>query len=268
MIRSRRGFTVMEAMISLVASAALVSASLSLLVGNQKLAEAVSGRLERQDQLRAAIDILEGEVRQIDPSDGDLATISPDTLRVRSFLGGGVACQVSYGSTPTVTLRRLGNWILPGDSILLLADNDPSTGSDDVWVRGVAGPVDTTLTCPSGDPGQSISLANMGYVIAMDSVRVGATARSFRWRSYVLAMEQNMWHLTLQTSDMLEPEPVAGPFAAPGADGLRFGYFDANGQPATGVTQVRQFELSVKTPFDQPGAPDVADSLMAWVRLR
>ncbi|MDH3224667.1 MAG: prepilin-type N-terminal cleavage/methylation domain-containing protein [Gemmatimonadota bacterium] len=267
MITSQRGFTVVEAMISLVISVLLVGGTLGLLVSNQKLADAVAGRMAREDQLRAAVDILSAEVRDLDPSDGDLDSTSPDTLRVRSFLGAGVACAVSYAGTPSITLRRLGNWIQPGDSVLILADNDPMTGSDDRWVRGVAGTVDTTQVCPTGDPAQTVNLPSMATTLANDSVRVGASARSFQWRNYVLAMDQQSWFLTVQTADMLQPEPVAGPFAGPNSDGIRFGYFDGMGQPTTVASDVRQFEVSVKTVSNEPGAPLIADSLMAWVRI-
>jgi hypothetical protein len=267
MILGRRGFTVVEALLSIVISTMLVSASLAILVSNQRLADAVSGRVSRQDQLRAAVDILTAEVRQIDPADGDLASTSPDTLLVRSVLGAGVACAVSYTGTPTATLRKLGSWIQPGDSMMILADNDPSTSTDDRWVRGVAGAVDTTQTCPTGSPAQHVTLSSMAAALAIDSIRVGAAARSFQWRGFALGLDNGSWYLTLKTPDMLEPEPVAGPFGSPTSSGLRIGYFDVLGQPTVAVPAVRQFEVSVKTIAGVPGGPDVPDSLMAWVRL-
>ena len=267
MIRARAGFTAVEALISVVIGGMLVSASLSMLVGQQKLSDAVSGRLGRQAQLRAAIDILGAEARQIDPADGDLASVSPDTLRVRSLLGAGVACAVSYTGTPSATLRRLGAWIQPGDSLLILADNDPMTSVDDRWIRGVAGTVDTTLSCPTGDVAQRVTLPSMAAALAADSIRVGAAARSFEWRTYALSTEGKHWYLGLRTQNMLNPEPVAGPFGGPQVDGLRVRYFDREGQPTNDPREVRQFEFSVKTVAGIPGGPALPDSMMAWVRL-
>lgn len=265
---SRAGFTAVESLISIIISAMLVSGALAVLVSNQRLADAVTSRIARQDQLRAAVEILRAETRQIDPADGDLASTSPDTLRVRSFLGGGIACAVSYSGTPAATLRRLGRWIQPGDSVLILADNDPLTGADDRWVRGIAGTVDTIQTCPTGDPAQRVSLPSMAGVLSVDSIRVGAIARSFQWRGYALGMDNGQWFLTLKTPDMLQPEPVAGPFGSPESAGLRIGYFDRNGQPTASATAVQQFELSIKTVSGVPGGPVVPDSLMAWVALQ
>jgi len=267
-IRGRRGFTAVEALIAIVMGAMLVSAALSILMGNQKLADAVSGRIARQAQLRAGIDLLKAELRQIDPADGDLGSMSSDTVRVRSFLGAGVACAVSYsGATPSATLRRLGTWIQPGDSMLILADNDPSTSADDRWVRGIAGAVDTTLACPTGSAAQRVTLPSMAAALAVDSIRIGASARSFEWRTYALAKQGGHWFLTLQTKSLQQPEAVAGPLGSPQSPGLRVALFDADGQPTTTASAVRQFEISVKTVAGVPGGPAVADSLMAWVRL-
>ena len=267
--RGNSGFTLVEAIVSLTLGILLVGAMLSVLMGNNSLSTSLTGRAEANDAMMTGIALLERELAPIDASDGDLASLSTDTLGVRAFLASGTACGVSYtGSSATVVLRKQGRWMSAGDSILLLADNDVSIGGDDTWVRGSVTAVDTTQACPDGVVAQQLTIPALAGLT--DSVRVGAAARTFEWRRYFLAQIDGSWYLAIRTPALSQPEPVAGPLADPAVErgGFRVQHYDAFGNPATDVLTVTQSEISLKTIPHVGSRAAMADSLVAWVRHR
>ncbi len=265
----RDGFTLVETMISLTLGVLLMGAMLTVLMGNNRMSASLTGRAESNNALMTGIALLEREVEPIDASDGDLASLSPDTLGIRAFLSSGTACQVTYGAgTASLVTRRQGRWLQVGDSILLLADNDVSIGSDDTWVRGAITAVDTALACPDGVAAQRITVPALAALT--DSVRVGAAARTFEWRTYFLAQIDGDWYLAMRTPALNTPEPVAGPLADPAVSpgGFRVRHFDAFGNVASTVESVTQTEISLKSIPDVGALEAAPDSLMAWVRHR
>jgi len=268
-IRRNDGFTLIEAIVSLALSTLLVGAMLSVLMGNNRLSSSLTGRAEANDALMTGIALLERELAPIDAADGDLASLSNDTLGVRAFLSSGTACGVTYtGASADVVLRKQGRWMSAGDSILLLADNDVSIGGDDAWVRGSITAVDTAQACPDGVAAQQLTIPALAGLT--DSVRVGAAARTFEWRRYFLAKVDGDWYLSIRTPALAQPEPVAGPLADPAVEtgGFRVQHYDAFGNPAPDVLEVTQSEIVLKAIPRVGGTVSIADSLMSWVRHR
>ena len=267
MARGRRGgFTLVELLVVAVLGSLVVMAAHRVLVNNTRAFTVVGARVQMQQTVRASADILFSELREISPSGGDLVSMGLDSLTIRSMRTFGVACAVTSTGAPTITVRRTGRWLEPGDSVFVLADNREERASDDVWLSGRVGAVDTTATCVSGDVAQRITLPGLGPAMAVDTVRSGAPVRSFEKFWYGLHQFAGEWYLG-RRGVTGSAEPLVGPLKEGAATGLRFAYFDQMGAVTTIPTEVAQIRVTLRTASSvttQSGQA-VADSLVASV---
>jgi hypothetical protein len=166
-----------------------------------------------------------------------------------------------------------------GDSVLLYVEGDPSTRSDDDWVRGqiVAA---SSRDCPDPD------YARPGYVLTLrlqlpggphpdirSGVTKGSPLRGFGSVTYTLysSPADNQWYLGQRLAGGTI-QPLLGPLIGPG--GLTLSYFDSSGMPTDRPTAVAEVEIRVRGRTVAPvraiggGSAFVVDSLITRVALR
>lgn len=265
----RSGFTIIELIVVAVLASLVVLASHRVMVNSLRAYTVVGARVQVSQTVRVGADVMFGELREISPSGGDLLFISPDSLVIRSMRAFGVACDVGYTATPTLTVRRIGYAMQPGDSVFIFADNDTRFSDDDVWLRGRLGPVDTTVACASGEAAQRITLPGMAGAMAADSVRDGAPVRSFEHFWYGLQEVEGEWYLARRGMDDVA-EPLVGPLLPNSSGGLQFEYLNAMGLATNFRNQVAQIRVTLRSASSVTTSlgKTVADSLVASVYPR
>ena len=86
---SRRGFTMVELLVSLVIMGIVATAIYRVLVNNQRIYQAQTQRIDLSQNIRAAGTIMPSELREADANEGDITTISPTSItfrgRIRPF---------------------------------------------------------------------------------------------------------------------------------------------------------------------------------------
>jgi hypothetical protein len=266
---SRAGFTIIELIVVAVLGSLVVLASHRIMVNSLRAYTVVGARVQASQTVRVGADVMFGELREISPSGGDLLFISPDSVVIRSMRAFGIACDVGYTATPTLTVRRVGYAMQPLDSVFFFADNDTRFSDDDVWLAARIGAVDTTVACASGDAAQRITLPGMAGAMTADSVRTGAPVRTFEHFWYGLEEVEGEWYLARRGEDGAS-EPLVGPLLPGSSNGLQFEFLNALGAATNFRNQVAQIRVTLRSASSVTTSlgQTVADSLVASIYPR
>jgi len=281
---TRRGFTLVELLMSMVMLAIVSGAILTFLLRQQRFYNAVSEIQLTRAQVRQATGLLPGELKGISSVGNDLYIMSDTALEFRSTFGSAVICvnqtgKTSYITVPPTTLAKgsvLTNWTrtpVVGDSLLLYVDSTSTASRDDIWSAHAITAItpvttDATTGCPSTSglmKSTDVSTSNPSYQFvvspsASKTVNVAAAVRFFRRVHYSLyKASDNKWYLAYYdclpgrtpVCNSATPQLLAGPFRAfsnghPEWNGLRFAYFDTTGVETTTKTQVSRISILVQ----------------------
>ncbi len=242
MSRDRRGFTLTELIIVAVLGSLLIMVALQVLITNQRTYTAQSAQIQGQQALRAAMDVLSAELREVSARGGDIISMSSNSITVRSMRNFGVACAVAP-ATPSVTVLRVGTWFAVGDSVFVFADNRENISTDDKWLALRVSAVDTTAACGTS-PASRLTFSGQAAKFAADSVRVGAPVRSFVRYTYGMVTESGDTYLG-RTPAGGSAAPMVGPLKP--SNGIEFTYLDSLGATTSVTTNVRQIVVKVRT---------------------
>ena len=260
----RRGFTLVELIIVAVLGAVVVGSTYEIMLSSQRAYTIQTAQIQGQQTVRAGIAILFSELREMSRAEGDILTMGSDRIEVRAMRAFGLVCGVNATGSP-IRVKRIGRFFESGDSIVVLADNDPEVSSDDTILSGVVSSLDTTQTCSGADTAQSLVVPALVSALANDTVRIGAPVRGFTVYTYGLYTLGGDYYLARQSSTTTAQ--LVGPLSP---NGVSFIYLDSLGNVATNPTAVSQIEVTLRSRsrvVDKRGVP-VSDSLTAAIYLR
>ena len=260
----RRGFTLVELMIVAVVGAMVVGATYQILLSSQRALTVQTAQIQGQQTVRAGLDILFSELREISRSEGDILTMGSDRIEIRAMRAFGLVCGTSVTGSP-LRVQKIGRFFEDGDSIMVFADNNPDVASDDTILAGDVGGIDTTQTCWGGDAAQSLTVPALTAALANDTVRLGAPVRGFTIYTYGLYTVGGEDYLARKSG--ATTAPLVGPLAP---NGVSFVYLDSLGSVTTNPRAVSRIEVTLRSKskvLNQRGLP-VADSLSTAIYLR
>jgi len=175
--QERRGFTLVELLVVVVLGGFIILSIYEVLITNTRTYAVNNAQIQGQQSLRAGLDVLFGEIREVSAGEGDILAMGRSSITIRTQRAFGLICDTDYTSSPpTITAFKVGPYIRANDSIFVFADNDMDISSDDVWLTKVVQTSDTTATCESS-PGQTLSVPNLASTL--DTVRSGAPVRAY-----------------------------------------------------------------------------------------
>ena len=281
-----RGFTLIELLVGLVLLGIVSTAVYRVLVGNQRLYQAQTQRIDLQQSIRTAANLLPAEFRELDANDGDIYAMSATSLDLRAMRQLGFLCSAPvlpaalgiaafsvrkdlfYGARDFDTAR---------DSLLLYYEGDESTRNDDGWV--VARPTAIVNgVCPGDNrPAWAITATlvfGAGQVNAGGTQRIqnGSPVRGFVPVRYNLYQSGGRWYVGYdELTDGAAVQPLIGPLTA---GGLGFAYYDSTGAVTANPALVQSIEVRLRAETAQPvhrssgGLYTPVDSVATRVALR
>jgi prepilin-type N-terminal cleavage/methylation domain-containing protein len=266
--RSERGFTLVEILVVLVLGSILLLATYQVLATNTRVYAENTARAQGQQTLRAGVDILSGELREISAAGGDLLGMGSDSLTIRAQRTFGLVCDVDYNGSPVkVTSFTVGPAFEVGDSIFVFHDNEAELASDDEWFVGVVSAVASNTAC-SGSPSQTLSipmLTTTATASPPDSVRLGAPLRGFETITLGEYTFDGETFLGRRVDGSSDPDPMVGPLLD--SRGVTFRYLDSRGQVTTVDTLVAQIEITLRYKSDMKTFQSVPVSDSVLVRV-
>lgn len=262
-----RGFTLIEVLVVTVLGTLLAVSTFRIINLTQRIHTTQAAQVQGQQALRAGLAILYAELRELSPSDGDLLAMSTDSISFRAMRQVGYVCATDYSTNPPrFTLRRAGRWLEVGDSIVALADNDPTKALDDRWITGRITSADTTATCTGLDTAQNVSIAGLS---TSDTIRLGAMVRSYTPFTYGLFEFDGQPFLGRRSAGAF-PQPLVGPLRGKSEGGLAFTYLDENNAVTLVGSDVAQIQVELRTAsriLGTDGRP-VSDSIVTRIYPR
>ena len=260
----RRGFTLIELMIVAVVGAMVVGATYQILLSSQRAYTIQTAQIQGRQTVRAGLDILFAELRELSRAEGDILTMGPDRIEFRAMRAFGLVCGVDPSGSP-LRVQKIGRFFESGDSIMVFADNRVQIASDDTILSGRVASIDTTETCSGGGAAQSLTVPALVAAFATDTVRIGAPVRGFTIYTYGLYSLDGGYYLARKSGTTTTP--LVGPLSS---NGVSFTYADSFGQVTTNPRAVSQIEVTLRSEskiLGSQGRP-VADSLTTAIYLR
>ena len=97
--RDRRGFTLVELMIVAVVGAMVVGATYQILLSSQRAYMIQSAQIQGRQTVRAGVDILFAELRELSRAEGDILTMGSDKIEFRAMRAFGLVCRIIHMSS-------------------------------------------------------------------------------------------------------------------------------------------------------------------------
>lgn len=263
---TRSGFSLAELLVVVVLGGIVTASALEVLLTNQRISSTQMMQVKAQQSVRAGMDILTQELREVSANGGDLLSMDSNSVSIRSMGALGIVCALDLSAGAKLEIRPVGKGFASGDSILVYVEG--AGGAEGAWLPGLVSTVNSSTACAPAANVQAITLPGIADTLSALALSVGAPVRAFRHVSYSLESVGGEWYLARATSGG-DPQLLAGPFLGPNDRGVTFEYLDGLGAPKSVGTDVSQIRITVRV-RSKPSAESAlaTDSLASLVYLR
>ncbi len=265
-VADRRGMTLVELLVAMVVAGALMVAIYQVMITSQRVFTVQREQVAGHQTVRAGLDLLFSELREVSAPEGDLLAIGAQEIGFRAMRSFGLVCAINPSQS------RLSIWVRgddfeAGQGIAVFIDDDPEISSDDEWaLASIQNASEDAGACPLAGTIQTITasgLASGDY----GGMRTGAPIRAFEDFTYGVMQMGGEWYLGRRrgTESWV---PLVGP--VDGSGGVSFEYFDGAGSATTTPSDVRRIRVTIRTRSDARDAQGnpIADALSADVFVR
>ena len=272
----RRGFTLIELMVSVVLFGLVMASLMGVLARQQRFYRGTNEVIDTRSQLRQAASVLPTDMRSLSSVGLDIKSVSDTMVEFMATFGSAVMCTKGGTSSfivapDTMSRHTLTSWLWRpqrGDSAFILDEGTKIGSEDDRWLRVK---IDSSGTATSGcneylTASEQSSATRYRFVLnaltplTTTVVAPGAVvrfARPVRYRFYRSAGDNN-WYLGYQSYTVSGPlgtgtwsgvQPLAGPYrpyvsAGSAANGLQFLYFNQAGTQVTATDSAARVSIA------------------------
>lgn len=226
---SRRGFTIIELLISMLLGLIVLGAVYQLMITQSAAYGKQRELADVRETARSANTLLSWDIRHAASGGSGIAAMSPSAITLRSVRGVGVVC-AKHPTLPRYALSRTAGKIeaTSDDSALVL-----QIGRDR-WQRAKVTSVGTpaamgiaTCTWPGAPAPDLVIEVAVNSKSDTISIKVGAPFRAYRRVEYTQYLLGGRWWLGRKVGAAAGYEQLTGPLLA--STGLSFSYFDTLG---------------------------------------
>ena len=276
----RRGFTLIELMISMVIAMVVLGAAYNMLTNNQRFYRAQGQIVEVQQNVRAVTQILPSELHELDARGGDIISMNDTSMEIRAMRGFAQVCLAPNVAGGQIVLKTSAIFLPTGiditrHNVFVFREGDSTIATDDKWLNASI-TATSTRNCSDGSAGTQLTLSIVGGNTQLDSVPNGAPVRIWEQVHYTLWEDASrLWWLATETmvsGSYSGLSAVAGPLRP--SIGLWFKYYDATGAVTALRDSVRSMDVIARglstVPIMIQGKPtgQYADSSTVRVTLR
>jgi prepilin-type N-terminal cleavage/methylation domain-containing protein len=251
-MRNRRGFTLIEIMISLILMLIVTGAVYKLILSSQRLSRAQTERMSLQANVRIGSLMVLSDLRELNTVTGgsiaenDILAIAASDITYRGMRGSGYICQA-----PTATQVRISRTSFSGyrdpvaarDSFYVFLDGNPDTETDDAWLPVAITAVSTATACP-GAMGAGITLITPNTA-ALVGLNTGTPVRFFEVMELKLHQaDGRSWLGARSVSAGEEIQPVLGPLSD--GDGFLLTYLNSAGAVTADRTAIKSIQVTLR----------------------
>jgi prepilin-type N-terminal cleavage/methylation domain-containing protein len=276
--QGRRGFTLVEIMVSITMMLIVSGAAYQTLALTQRLSGAQGQQVNVQGTVRSAALVLANEFRPlgtglgISGGESDLVSMAPTGATYRAERGFGLLCQTAGANRLQIRRLTFAGHREPqagGDSISVFVEGNPAVTEDDVWVPAAIIAV-SVGRCAGGDPSIDLIVTPISGFEGLPSgtpIRIHEVMELRLYRS-----EGRSWLGMRSVSSNESIQPLSGPLRD--GDGIQFDYLAATGRPTGVRSEVRGIRFTLHGESEafanfgaQRGQP-VSQDLSTFVGLR
>jgi prepilin-type N-terminal cleavage/methylation domain-containing protein len=278
---NRRGFTLIEIMLSLTIMLIVMGAVYRLMISTQRVSRGQAERVNLQSNVRIGSLVVLNDLRELNTFTGGLAdqndilAIGASEITYRAMRGMGFICQA-----PTATQIRISRGTFSGyrdplpvrDSLYVFIDGNADADADDTWLRVAIAAVSTTTACP-GATGAGITLTTPNTA-ALVGLATGTPVRFFEVMELKLhEADGRSWLGARSVSAGEVVQPVLGPLVD--GNGFLLEYMAANGATTTNRTAIKSIRVTLRGISDgtinvgsEGSQAHVQEELVSQVTLR
>jgi prepilin-type N-terminal cleavage/methylation domain-containing protein len=251
-MRNRRGFTLIEVMISMSIMLIVMGAVYKLILSSQRLSRAQTERMGLQSNVRVGSLMVLSDLRELNTvvggtaAENDILAIAPTSITYRGMRGSGYICQA-----PTATQIRISRSTFSGyrdpqvgrDGLYVFIDGNPDTETDDAWLPVVISAVSTATACP-GAIGAGITLTTPNTP-ALGALSTGTPVRFYEVMELKLHQADGKSWLGARSISAGEAvQPVLGPLTD--GNGFLLTYLNAAGAVTADPTAVKSIQVTLR----------------------
>ena len=252
MTDSRRGFTLVEILVAMVAFGLVGLVITNTLVMSQRVTTAQTVRAQMQSNLRVASELVPNELRMLNQSaTSDILDVSDTSITYYAMRGYYMLCS-PIGSTTSITVARVTtedysfDYRAPaaGDSLYIFYENDTTKFTDDAWVQSGISAVSAATTCAYPAAGTAARTFTLTTPLTgtLNRYYVGAPVRTYEITRMSLMSSGGAEYLGMCTgSTSCTLQPVVGPLADAG--GFLLTRYDDQGNTVTANTAAARNSL-------------------------
>jgi prepilin-type N-terminal cleavage/methylation domain-containing protein len=262
---TRRGFSLVELMMAIILVGVVAGSIYQLLLSTERGYRAQSERVSVTANLRNAISLLPGDVRELnaaDPLGSDIISMGASAVTYRAMRNLYFLCQPPNPAAAQIVLAQ-DFWfgLRPYDSgrdwLVVFQENDPATRQDNAWLHADVSSIAVGNACPGSRPSLTFTLSNVVPANpGLWGVAEGAPVRGFELVEFLLDQDANHdWWLTTRqfskSSTTWGPtQAILGPLTS---DGLQLRYFDGTGAATATPDAVASISITVTGQISQSG---------------
>jgi prepilin-type N-terminal cleavage/methylation domain-containing protein len=279
---NRRGFTLIEIMISLTIMLVVMGAVYRLMLSTQRLSRGQAERMTLQSNVRIGSLLVLNDLRELNTVTGgssgqnDILAIAATDITYRGMRGIGFICQPSTATQIRVSRSSFSGYRDPQsvrDSLYVFMEGtEPDSETDDTWLPVAITAVSTTTACP-GIIGAGITLTTPNTA-ALVGLTAGTPIRFYEVMQVKLHQADGKSWLGARSVSAAEAiQPVLGPLAD--GNGFLLEYLTAAAAVTTDPKAIKSIRVTLRGISDGTinagiaGTPThVQEELVSQVALR
>ena len=247
--RDRRGFTMIELIISFVIGLIVLGAVVQTMIVQGKGYRKQREQVDVRETTREAAALLSWDLRQAAVAGSPFAVLGANTVTIRSPRGLGTICGKH------LLLPRYGLWKTAGniqatvdDTALVYQIGKGAWTKLKITNVGTGAAMGVNACAwPGARPPDIVVEFAVAQVTDTSTIKVGAPFRNFRRVEYSEFQQNGRWWLGRKVGNAAGYEQLTGPLLAPASNGLAFTYYDTLGAVSANTNAIGSVAFTIRT---------------------